>query len=164
MFEALDKIYEYFAGIFKVSAPDVNLAWTPEILGTGLETLETFALTPLGQLLANIAGAGICGIAMVFAPLGDFDRKIIGQLAAHLGSRIMRIAFEPQPALSAQAYSLGRALASYDIESVKNTLVKAEGEIKALLSGMGVSFAAPSAAVAAPSPETFAAPTVSISI
>jgi hypothetical protein len=139
MFEALDRIYDIFADPFKTTGSELNLAWTPELIGTGLEVLMNTTLTRFGETLFGLIGAGLCGIAMAFAPIGDFDKRILAQLAAHLGTRTMKM-LEPENVTyaTAEATSFGRALASYDIESVKNALVKSEAEIAATFGLAGI--------------------------
>ena len=87
----LDVLYNWAAPISKVDAHSLNLAYTPEILGTGIETAFSFIFAPEAEIFWNaIAGFVLWGIATADA-IGAEDKKLLNEVAAHEISRLITL-------------------------------------------------------------------------
>jgi hypothetical protein len=112
VFANLDGAYRWAEGWTHLSAKDLNEAYTPEILGTALETGIDITFTPSSSVAVNIiTGLILAGIG-AFAPssmIGAEDRKMLKEWEAHHVTRVITYA-DPKnlSAASAQARTLGR--------------------------------------------------------
>jgi len=92
VFSAIDRLYEPFVQISKLSPSQLNTIYTPEIIGTALETGYDVALTPLGQVVGNILTWLVLAGVSTLTSVGQFDRVVLNEWAAHHGARIITLA------------------------------------------------------------------------
>lgn len=137
VFERLDGLYEYGARYLKTTGRSLNLAFTPEIVGTGIEIVNELVFTSFGSILMSLVEAAGLVAASAFAPMNDFDREVVLNIAGHLASRGLKALAPERLAMSmAEAESLGRSLASFNVEGLKASIVKPTFEVEATLEGL----------------------------
>lgn len=123
--EKLDVVYSAFAPRLKVVASDLNLAWTPELLSTGVEIAADSFMTRLGSAILNLVVSGAeLGVSLL-PQIGDFDRKFLHQMAAHSGTRVLSLLATPDFGIALnEAKGLGAALKARDFGGAKDLLVR----------------------------------------
>lgn len=180
MFEKLSGLYRPIAEVLKTSEDDLNSAFTPEIIGSGIEVLNDIALTDFGELVVSLLEAGVLLAASVFAPLTSYDKNMLVQIAGHLATRPIKALTPGKLSMAmGQAEAFGRSMATFDMRRMANTIFKSSYEVEStinqiraqlesLLSSVKAPFAslvraesAPSAAPApAPAPRPTREPTI----
>jgi hypothetical protein len=112
VFGNLAALYAWAAPYANVDAEGLNEIYTPEILGTGFETLYDVVATPLGALLLNIASYGVLGAIGIQGAVNLIDRRFLQEWAAHHITRIIRLA-DPATlsSVTGTARSIGKAVA-----------------------------------------------------
>jgi hypothetical protein len=133
VFSAIDRLYEPFTQFAKLSSSQLNAIYTPEILGTALETGYDVALTPFGQVVGNILTWIVLAGVSTLSSVGQFDRIALNEWAAHHGARIITLA---NPAyLSAAiggAKAAGQAAAVGKVDMVGRQMIKNPSQISGL--------------------------------
>lgn len=104
----LDALYVPFVPLAKLSARELNDAYSPEIIATALETGYAITMTQLGYIVANAATWLVEALIATYGPLGAFDRIFVTEMAAHHGARVITLANPGGlAAVSGQAKSMG---------------------------------------------------------
>jgi hypothetical protein len=131
VFSGLDALYRDFAGVAKITPQEANEAYTPEILGTALETGFDIAMAPVGQVIANLLSWGVLVGVGTISGIGARDRTMLNEWAAHHGARLIRLA---DPAyltgVVGHAKSMGNAVASGKAADALYAVVKRPEEIQ----------------------------------
>lgn len=121
MFEMLNRHYDQLTPYLNVSGEALNVAWTPEIVAAMVEMAEeAFIPNKFIQLLVEL-GTSIGSIAtpaLMPRNLSNTDKAVLHNIAAHLIMRALKKAPSELNAINFQAKNFGRAVASFDMDSL----------------------------------------------
>lgn len=107
-FAGLEPLYGWLEGMVRLDKKTLNEVWSPELIGTAQEILQSSILTPMGNFIASILSSLLLqGIGL--APgVSAYDRMFLNEWAAHSGTRIFRYAIPAEgAALAAYARTAG---------------------------------------------------------
>jgi len=125
MFEKLNRLWTYPSKILKVPAADLNEAWTPELIGTGIEVATKTGFTTFGAQMINLIG----GLALMGAATTKYvkgrDKKFLHEIAAHMVTRLATLGNPSEFGVAmAQAKDFGRSFGMMDFGGVGSTIMK----------------------------------------
>lgn len=122
MFEMLDKYYSNLTPYLNVDGKTLNAAWTPEIIAAFVEMAEdNFMPNRFIQFLTEtgISLGSIVGPALMPRQFSESDKAVLHNIASHLVMRALKKGLPSElNLLSAQARDFGRAIASFDMDSL----------------------------------------------
>ena len=128
VFSALDNAYGWAEGWTHLSRKDLNEAYTPEILGTVVETGIDITFTPASAVAVNILTGVVLAAVGAFAPsnmIGQEDRKMLKEWEAHHVSRVITYANPAAlSAASAQAKTLGAMVGAGKFQQALGAVVR----------------------------------------
>jgi len=111
VFDGLAKYYDWASPYLGVSGADLNMAYTPELLGTILETGLDIVFTPFAAIVWNAIAGVILNLAASLDAVGGTDKRVLIEMGAHEILRLVTLA-NPQnlQAASREARSIGPAI------------------------------------------------------
>jgi hypothetical protein len=126
--EALNAAYRWLEPYTGLSAEDLNLSLTPELLGTAVgDVVYDATFRKVGSALMNLLTGVLMKIGLVVAKdhMSPFDRKFLSEISDHFITRVFRLASPGDFSLALrEVRDLGIAFGAKRYEDVLRGLVK----------------------------------------
>jgi len=130
MIEKLDPLYAPLEKVFKVDRRTLNIAYTPEIVGTLQEIFLDTICTPFGSALLNTI-FGLIYLYIAGKETTEPAKTLWLELATHAGTRWIKL-FAPATANMALSniQTFGAGVKSASLETLQTAIFKSPGDIK----------------------------------
>jgi hypothetical protein len=126
--EALNAAYRWLEPYTGLSAEDLNLSLTPELLGTAVgDVVYDATFRKVGSALMNLLTGALMKVGLVVAKdyMTPFDRKFLSEISDHFITRVFRLASPGDFSLALrEVRDLGVAFGAKRYEDVLRGLIK----------------------------------------
>jgi hypothetical protein len=125
IFDKTEMLYGPLAQTLKLPVSDLNLEYTPEIVGSIIEVLQDIGLTPSGQVIANLIEWIALSGGATLANVSTYDRQFLNEWGAHHLTRLFLLANPAyMSAVMGGAKSVGEAAGRGNIAGALGQLAK----------------------------------------